>query len=105
MPAGSRAGKYLAPSRTQIMQCHEGLEEDARVVGPLVDRRRLALQAEERVDGGLGRADRVFDGEDDILRLLAELTHEGQVLRALGHDLRPVTRLAPEELAGDERHH
>jgi hypothetical protein len=58
---------------------HERFVEDARVELSLADGGRLALHAEERIDGGLCRADRAFDGEHHIVRQFAKLTRESQI--------------------------
>src|SRR5258707_3047503 len=85
---GDIGGDWIAtkglPSRMEVVQSHKRLIEDTWVEPSLVDRRRLTLQAEQRIDGGLCRTDRVFDGEHHVLRQLAKLAHRPRFLDPFG---------------------
>jgi len=80
----------------------ERLEQYAGIEHALVNRGRGVADAKQRIDGGLRRADRVFDRKNRIVRHLAVLADEREVLRASGNDVRPVTTLSGQELAGYE---
>jgi hypothetical protein len=88
-----------------VMEAFERLIQDARIVLPLVYGSRLAIDAEQAVDGIRRAAHRVFDSEDNIVGLLAELASEGEVLPSHRQHIRPVSSFSAQELAGDEWHH
>ncbi len=93
------------PSNAQFMQCHECLEQNSWIERAVIDGFRFTVQLQQLVYGRLCRADGVFDSEHDIIRLLAILANEGEVMRTLGDDLGPVTFLPRHELTGYEGHH
>ncbi len=99
---GQALGRSTAParSRANIVQGFECLQKDARVELAPADLRRFAVQPEQGVDAGLGRAAQVFHREDHVIGEFAELTNQRQVIIAARDDLGPA-----QELAGDEGHH
>ena len=62
------------------MQRKKSSEKDTRIVISFIDRRRLAVDAEERINCGLRGSDGIFNREDDVIVDLAELADEGKVL-------------------------
>ena len=100
-----RAHLASSVSRDLVVQRPKGAIQDARIELPMIDRLRLAIEAEQSVDRRLRRADRVFDREHHIFGLLAELTDEREISRSLRDHLESIAAFARQELAGDERHH
>ena len=63
-----------------VMKRQKSAEQNARIMIAFIYRQRCAAEREQGVNGGLRGADRIFDGEDDIIREFAELPDEGEVL-------------------------
>jgi nucleotide-binding universal stress UspA family protein len=65
----------------------------------------LPAHIEQRIHCGLCGTDRVFHREYYVVREFAELSDEGEVLRALRDYTGTIAFGATQELTGDERHH
>ncbi len=68
------------------------------------DRWHRPFDLQQLVDSHLGRSQRIFHGEHDIIGNLDELSYEGEIAAVRGNRKRPVEFFPRHEHAGDVRH-
>ena len=83
------------------MQSLKGTEQQTGVVSPLIHRGWFAIETEDRIHRGLGGANRVFDGEDDVVGEFAILPHEREIHPTVWQDFGAITEVAREEQFDD----